>query len=342
MTAIKQTYANQANLFWQAWQTNLPNLLSTTAIDFVNQANELLAKYIDGVAVELRGEVADGALSADSELHFTAYGVFEHFPKVIELTNHPIAKQYNAQAFRKPTAQFTTDFAIGMNGLELSVQDLEFALSVGRYFIDLEIIINKSIDDDDKIQVVQHMAFILLDHILGEFDGMVKIGAVDFVTAFSDDFVVVSAQDLSAMVNQLWRDELGRDDVYPSEYESQVAQVEPTDEQDALIFIINNSANRLIGGELAWCVRIISKYDSQETLDISRDLEDELDLLFCQDNQAVNALLVNNMTKGQRIIHCYCANPDDIVPKIKTITAKYSLATTIDVEYDVRWGWYCL
>lgn len=341
MTTIKQTYANQANLFWQAWQANLPKLISTTAIDFVNQANELLTQYIDGVAVELRGEVADSALSADSELHFTAYGVFEHFPKVIELVNHPIAKQYNAQAFRKPTAQFTTDFAIGMNGLELSVQDLEFALSVGRYFIDLEIIINKSVDDD-TVQVVQHMAFILLDHILGEFDGMVKIGSVDFVATFSDDFALVSAQDLSATVNQLWRDELGRDDVYPSEYESQVAQVEPTDEQDGLIFIINSSANRLIGGELAWCVRVISEYDSQETLDISRDLEDELDVLFCQGNQAVNALMVNNMTQGQRILHCYCANPDDIVPKIEAIIAKYPLATAIDVEYDVRWGWYCL
>lgn len=341
MTTIKQTYANQANLFWQAWQTNLPNLLSATAIDFVNQANELLVKYIDGVGIELRGEVADGALSADSELHFTAYGVFENFPKVIELVNHPIAKQYNAQAFRKPMAKFVSDFAIGMNGLELSVQDLQFAIKAGRYFIDLEIIIHQTVDDDN-VQVIQHMAFILLDHILGEFDGMVKIGSVDFVVEFSEGFALVSAQDLSVMVNQLWRDELGRDDVYPSEYESQVAQVEPTDEQDGLIFIINSSANRLIGGELAWCVRIISEYDSQETLDISRDLEDELDLLFCQDNQAVNALIVNNMTQGQRTIHCYCANPDDIVPKIETITAKYSLTTTIDVEYDVRWGWYCL
>lgn len=342
MTTIKQTYVNQANDFWQAWQTNLPKLLSATAIDFVEQANELLAEYIDGVGIELRGEVADGALSAGSELHFTAHGVFKHFPKVIELVNHPIAKQYNAQAFRKPETDFSGDFAIGMNGLELSVQDLQFAIKVGRYLIDLEMIVNKSVDDDNNVQVIQHMAFILLDHILGEFDGVVKIGSVDFVAKFSDDFVVVSAQDLSVMVNKLWRDELGRDDVYPSEYELQVAKTTPTDEQDGLLFIINSSANRLIGGELAWCVRIISEYDSQETLEISRELEDELGLLFCQDNQAINALMVNNMTQGQRIIHCYCANPDDIVPKIKTITAKYPLTTAIDVEYDVRWGWYCL
>lgn len=334
MTTIKQTYANQANAFWQAWQQNMAILTVLEDMEFLNYANKIIKNHFDGVIIEMEGKQLK-----DSTLCFSADGYVEHFAKISAIIDNPMAKEYRVRAFRDSDL---SNFSIKLGDVELSSDELDFSLSVGQYLINIEIIIKKSPNNDNELKQLKTASYLILDHLLGEWDAVVKVGGVDFVETFSSNDHNVNYKNLSNKLNELWKNSFGRTDDYPVGEHEYIGfdYISDNNENDDWLFTQNLSADCLIGGKFAWCVRIISEYDSVEESQVAQSLEIELDNILGE--QAIYALTAINLSQGQYISHYYCQEPDELLPIIKNVIAKILPSAKIDVNYDVKWNYYRL
>ena len=145
-------------------------------------------------------------------LVFSAGGIREHFPQVQALAELAQTQRYHVRVFRSPQGSVASDFAIEIDGFHLSASDITVALDEWRMLPTLEIAFTRPIPDDMRDRA-QNMAFIMLDHIVGEWAAAVKIGAVDFVNEIAPERALAFAE-LPEKLNQMWR-ELGYTGVYP-------------------------------------------------------------------------------------------------------------------------------
>ena len=107
----------------------------------------------------------------------------------------------------------------------------------------------------------RQMAFILLDHLLGEFDLAVKVGLVEFEddglsegTGF-DAAQPVPLDQAVAQVDALWCDALGRTGQYPEGTHDWVAIKGRSAQGSEIQVQVNRSANALVGrADLGWRV----------------------------------------------------------------------------------------
>ena len=80
----------------------------------------------------------------------------------------------------------------------------------------LEIRFGREIPSDYQDHA-RNMAFIMLDHVLGEYDFAVKVGAVDFVEEASDPLAPwVPLSQFVPVFDRYWVDTLGRTSDFPA------------------------------------------------------------------------------------------------------------------------------
>lgn len=201
--------------FWRDFTGRLGTFVELAPREFVERANELLQAHVSGLALELEGSLKEGG----SRLVVTAHGNIEQFENAQALVRRaPGLGEDGActvQAFR--SRSLGRDFAMRMDGFELSCSDV----LIGHYdaggIVGLEISFEKIIPQD-MVEHARHMSFIMLDHVLGEWDLAVRVGPVEFVEAFSD--AVAGAEPLSVfppIFDAFVRDDLGRSYELPQE-----------------------------------------------------------------------------------------------------------------------------
>ena len=159
-----------ARRFWAVWQAEEARLAQLGDIDFVEQASELLHQFCPDCIVEL-----DGIAPASGELPslvFSANGIREYFPQVQALAELAQTQRYQVRAFRSPQDSVASDFAIEIDGFHLSASDITVALDEWRMLPALEIAFTRPIPYDMRDRA-QNMAFIMLDHIVGEWAAVV-------------------------------------------------------------------------------------------------------------------------------------------------------------------------
>ena len=311
-----------ARRFWAAWQAEEARLAQLGDIAFVEQANDLLHQFCPDCIVEL-----DGIAPASGELPslvFSANGIREHFPQVQALAELAQTQRYQVRAFRSPQGSVASDFAIEIDGFHLSASDITVALDEWRMLPALEIAFTRPIPDDMRDRA-QNMAFIMLDHIVGEWAASVRIGALDFVD------------------NQMWR-ELGYTGVYPEpEWQFGTYQIEEdeAEEQDALILMRNESAASLLGrADMGWVVYVEAQLGSKADLDAVYALQDSVEAEASLNQQGIFALSIMNMTDGTRCMCYSTSNPAGLVEKAFALCEQCSLPTTISCQYDPNWSYY--
>lgn len=265
----------QVESFWQAFVQHLPELNSLEDREFVDRANEILQPFTPDLALELESEK-----NADTSLLIvTAHGNIDQFENVQTMVRHaPVVPGYKLQAFRSRT--LGSDFSMGMEGFDLSCSDV----LVGHYDaggnVGLELSFEKIIPQDMRDHA-RHMAFIMLDHVLGEWDFAVRVGPVEFVDAFSDE--IAGAEPLSVfppIFDAFIREDLGRTYRFPTEDEDRWVMLEmrqrdaaPDAAPDLLSF--RASANALATrADLPHFLELRLPFDSQEDLDQVRDVHD--------------------------------------------------------------------
>ena len=332
----------QIEEFWQEFVPQLPELAALPAREFVERANELLQPFAAGLALELEHST-DGT---NSLLVATAHGSIEQFENVLALVRHaPQIPGYRLQAFR--SRALGSDFSMGMDGFSLACSDV----LVGHYdaggVVGLELTFEKIIAPD-MLAHAQHMAFIMLDHVLGEWDFAVRVGPVEFVDAFSDE--VAGAEPLSVfppIFDAFIRNDLGRSYQFPSEEQDRGVMLEARAQNAAAgaapdLLSFRLGANALATrADLCYFLQLRYGFDSQQDLDQVRDahdaLGDELERLHA-------GLMVFTRVEqmSSRVAAYYVENAEAAQQLAQRISAEYAplLGAEITIAFDPGWEEY--
>ena len=89
--------------------------------------------------------------------------------------SHPEIENWVVKKFRQPTDKTT----LNLNGLEYPMSDIEIIpdLDLENEKVDILLFIRNMDKDTEKYQ---HLAFLYLDHILGEFNTITRVRYIDF------------------------------------------------------------------------------------------------------------------------------------------------------------------
>lgn len=332
-----QTLRTQAQNFWHDWQTQLPQWQNSDAQEIVQQSGELLAQYFPDIVFEMEG-ISD----EHTRIVLSANGMPDAFPAAQALAdNAPASLPHRVEALRMPLTPLPDNFAVGMGDFHLVVQDIAFRLGVWAEMPALEIAFTKTIEPEFAAHA-QNMTMIVLDHLLGEYTGAVKIDAVDFVEHAEEDFVPLN--QLPAQLNDLWM-QLGRSGIYPQpEFEFATAEIEENEEQDALVLTRNQSANSLLGrADMAWCISVHCQITDDEDIEAAYDLEDAFTAYAQQNQQGIQTLAQMNLSQGRRTVFAMTSMPEILLQQALDLCEKFShLHSSAECRYDPNWSHYRL
>lgn len=89
----------------------------------------------------------------------------------------PKIENWKIKKFRQPSDTFTTNF----NGLEFDYEDIKIwrVFNLEREKVDIAVLIKDFDKNDTRFM---NLGFLYLDHILGEFNVMTRVGAIEFMS----------------------------------------------------------------------------------------------------------------------------------------------------------------
>lgn len=331
--------AQQIEAFWQDFSAQLSALEALPSREFVERAHEILVPHAPDLALELEGNPKESG----ARIVVTAHGNIAQFENVQALVRGaPRFEHYAVHAFR--SRSLGQDFAMHMNDFELSCSDVLVAHYDAGGIVGLELAFEKIIPQD-MVDHARHMAFIMLDHVLGEWDFSVRVGPVEFVDGFSDN--VAGAEPLSvfpAIFDAFQRDELGRSYEFPRQEDDrwislEVRPREASDEDPPDILSFHDSANAVATrADLSHFLLWRLPFASQEELDAVRDAQDALDAALTQHQRGILAFSrVENMST--RAAAFYVDDAAHASALAKQLGAQHTpdQPGEIEVSYDPSW-----
>ncbi|AOG24645.1 DUF695 domain-containing protein [Acidovorax sp. RAC01] len=207
---MTSTAAN-TTAFWTAFAAQEPHWLDLSPGDWVEHANALLDTHVEGLGLELQTQPGQGGV----DLIVTAHGSIDQFPLAAQwAAAAPQLPTYRVSALRPRSTE--PDFPLGMEGFEMSTTDVLVALQQDGGQVALELRLTCAVPAGFE-EHAQHMAFIMVDHVLGEYDFAVKVGAVDFVdeATHDRDATWTPLADLPPVFDAYWLHTLGRTGLFP-------------------------------------------------------------------------------------------------------------------------------
>lgn len=280
----------EISAFWTEFAAAQPRLQALPLRERVEEANTVLERHLEGIALEMSGDDGDAVV----DLIATAHGSVQNFPLLMQLVAAaPALAHYRLRAFRERARQ--PDFPIGMDGFELATSDVLVACSRDDGQAALEIRFGRDIPSDYQDHA-RNMAFIMLDHVLGEYDFAVKVGAVDFVEASHDaEAEWTPLSQLPPVFDRHWTDVLGRTGEFPQgEHDwagmtltfgqgDQDADEEDTEagepdgeSADTAIVMVNRSANAIaMRADLAYALELDLAVGNRDELAAVQALQDQ-------------------------------------------------------------------
>jgi hypothetical protein len=302
------------------------------------QAMEGIGEYLKAHFPELSPEIA-GNSEKTYTLIFTAHGITEHFEDVMRLTRAaPELKYFDVEAFRQRADLGGFDMKLGDFSLNCQEIFVTQQPSGGRIALTLSFAKDIAAEMEDH---AKNMAFILLDHMLGEFDFAVKVDQVDFI-ALDQNQDAIALTEYPPIFDDFWSNQLGHSGEYPNG-EGEWIGFELTSKENAddkMVVLRNESANSLVcradmGERLDVSVTL---YDS-ETLDMSRDFEDRLDLLLSHFQEGLCCQTV--LHRGVRRMSWYVNDKDSALMKAQRLAQEFpDLELQFASEFDPAWSHY--
>lgn len=159
---------------WNWFSKNNPKLIDliesgTSDYSTYNQFTEMLQDYNENIFPELTGHE-----SGRYVLIITCDGHRDGIPFVERLFDSaPKFDNWLIEKFRKPGQTVELNF----EGLELKPKDIKIKYAQRNNFYDIDVLIANYNPDDDRYK---SLAFLYLDHFIGEYNVMTKIGRIDF------------------------------------------------------------------------------------------------------------------------------------------------------------------
>ncbi|QDL56028.1 DUF695 domain-containing protein [Rhodoferax aquaticus] len=197
--------------FWRDFAAAEASLQTLSLSERVERANALLEPHVQGLALEIMGKEGEAVV----DLIVTAHGHIENFQRLTQLVAAAPKLAHNRViAFRERSAN--PDFPIGMDGFELASHEVLVSLQQDNGQVALELRFAREIPYD-FVDHARQMTFIMLDHVLGEFDFAVKVGAVDFVDEdFEQDQAWIALSQLPPVFDAYWAQTMGHTGHFPA------------------------------------------------------------------------------------------------------------------------------
>jgi hypothetical protein len=277
-------------------------------------------------------------------LCFTAQGKVEHFPLVMELVQQaPPSGRYKVTALRWRSKD--SRFTMSMNGFELRPSDLLLQHFADGAQVGLNIGFACEIPSGQE-DLARHMAFIMLDHIVGEYDFAVKVGAINFADGPADDSQPLTPLDrFPPVFDAFWKNELGHTAVYP-QGEHEMAGLEVTykagggeDGAPERAFVILNASAGAVAmrADLSYALTLTMPAGDASELDYAREKEEQISHVLGLSCSGIFAYSM--LRSGQRQAVFYVSDPIAVRAFIEKNTAPGTFEIT--GEYDYRWSKYC-
>lgn len=323
--------------FWNNFFETEHSFRSLSPRDRVEAMNSILNKYYSDISLE-----AYTPKDGTETLCISAHGREEHFPLVMELVNQaPPSDRYQIAALRPRSP--SANFAIGMSeDFKLNTSDILVGHYADAAQVGLEIRFSCEIPQGFEDHA-RHMAFIMLDHVIGEYDFSVKVGAVDFVDAWSDAPVSSTSLDnFPPVFDSFWKNELGHTNVFP-QGEHTWAGLEVTyntdDEQEETALVwVNRCANALaMRADMSQVLTLTLPASDDDELNYAHEKQDQIEHLLARSCSGICAYSM--IKSGQRHVIFYVSD---------AVSARALIEETVSGspfelqdEYDFRWSKYC-
>lgn len=339
--------ARLAPAFWRSVLAEQGALLALPLPELVNRLSDLLEEHIPGVAAEAMA--ASSAPDAGAErLVFTSHGSTDHFAAVQAVVAHaPKNLPWAVTGFRQRTG---AGFGMHMGSFELGTRDLLVRVGVCEGRVALALAFAKQVPAELR-EHAHNMAFILLDHMLGEYDFAVKVGLVEFEEdGMSEGMGFEQAQPLPldeavAAIDACWGETLGRSGQYPAvpDWATLKGRNQAGHEMQAQV---NRAANAVAGrADLGWCVQASVPAEGAQADAAARAFEKAWTSALAQHQQGICSHVVQG--DGARHISCYAS---DSVQAVQTaievagrcLSESQAQALELSVAYEPAWGEYLL
>lgn len=335
--------------FWQAFASAEPSWRTLTVREQVAAMNELAACFHPGIALELAGQDFDPVL----ELCVTAHGDIEAFPLVMALVRQaPSFERYRVEAFRARMDR--ADFAIVMGDFTVNASDILIRQWPDGAYVGLEIRPAGNIPQDFADRAPE-LAFIMLDHVIGEYDLAVKVGAVEWTPAPPEDrqnFVSLSL--FVPVFDSFWKEELGHTGLFPQhsgredDGDWSVLEMAPTDEggeddetaqvQNTAVVMLNNAAMSLaMRADLSYALTLTMSARDDTELEYAQEKQEQIGAMLEQKRCGILAYSVFKADHRSAIYYVADAGEAQALAARTLQPDTYALSG----EYDFSWSKYC-
>lgn len=334
-----------AQRFWALVLMEQAALEQLPPAALMERLNTVLEPVLPGLATEVVGASQDdGPVGSAARLVFTAHGDVRRFAAVQAVTDAaPAELAWTVESFRQRSAE---GFGLRMDGLELAVSDL--LLRVGQ--LDGKVALAVSFGKPVPMDMQEHarqMAFILLDHMLGEFDFCVKVGVLEFESdGLSEDAgfegcAPTPLDEAVALVDRCWRDDLGRTAQYPAEPHRWAALEGADAEHVPLLVQVNRSANAVVArADLGWRVEARLPVADAEAAEAMQAFEEAWLAKACLHQQGLCTHVV--LRGGWRGVHCYVSDPAPAMAAARAVALNLKDPETLELHavHEPDWADY--
>lgn len=331
-----------AQQFWNEFLTEKDRLLSLDAKELVEQACQMVGKYFEGIVIEFEQDTD----KKFSRLVFSANGIIERFNNLTILVKHaPAMDGLSVSAFRQ-RMNSNKDFQIGMDGFQLKAQDVLMKLTPYKGRVDVEMAFATEIEPK-YFEHAQNMSLIMMDHVLGEYDGSIKIAGIDFqknTVPTAEIGQWLALPDVPKELDRLWVEELEHTQIFPTG-EQQWLSFELSnkdEEEDVTIGMLNQSAIAIAcRADMGVRLDVTIDVDNKEKLNQIYEYEDALNNQLMSVQMGIHVLTLFPLQEKKRTMTYYVFDEQDALQQAIKVAQRFpELQCTYKTEYDYRWNSY--
>jgi hypothetical protein len=319
--------AQRIDSFWLRFREGEAALVRKPVREQVEEINEVLEAHLEGLALEMMAEDGDQQI----EMIATAHGAKERFPLLMDFVKcAPPLQHYSLSAFRTRTEK--PDFPMRMGDFELATSDILIGHFADEGQVGIEVMFDREIPGDMQDHA-RNMAFIMLDHVLGEYDFAIKVGAVDSTPL----------HQFAPVLDGFWAGELGHTGLFPSgedNWTTLTIAFESDGEGNHSIVSVNNSANAVAARpDLGHAVELRLPAHDHATLDAARDLQNQIATRL--EVQYAGILSHTMLRNGERMANYYVGDLPAALELIEAGVRDAFLADSeLSSEFDPSWSRY--
>jgi hypothetical protein len=330
--------AERIDGFWLRFREGEAELIRKPVREQVEEINEVLEASLEGLALEMMAGDGDGHIAMIA----TAHGATERFPLLMDfVTRVPPLTHYSLSAFRTRTDE--PGFPMRMDGFELATSEVLIGHFSDEGQVGIEVMFDRELPGDMQDHA-HNMAFIMLDHVLGEYDFAVKVGAVDFVDGFSGEVIhSTPLHQFGAVFDSFWAGELGHTGLFPSgeaQWSTLTIAFDDEGEDNHALVAVNDGANAVAArADLGHAVELRLPAHDDDTLAIARTLQDQIATRL--ELQHAGILSHTLLHKGERVANYYVGDLPAALALIEAGVRGASVADSdVRSEFDPSWAKY--